>query len=117
MTKYLFRVYEIKDPYFGRLISTKADEIFKVFLHYTRSYGWRDFVHRNWCGLEQHVPCKISKVILTQFDCYVEVICNGDIPRSHVPSPFELIDKRYIGSYTLADGFFSSEQFVKDSDE
>lgn len=116
MKTVLFKVDEIHDPFFGRTISRNGDEIARVFNYYAynRDKSSRDksirkeqFTYRDWYGNETKISCHISAVIVnSKGDCYVEVTCSHDIPNHYIPSPYDIIGRRYISEYLLCDRIY-----------
>ena len=108
----IFQVYDLKDPYFGRSISHKGEEIAKAFAYYAKEdyedhQGWTKFSYRHWSGYEEPVKVRISRVLLSEnYSCYIEMEATSDILDHYWPDPFDLIDRRYIGS--------SSSNFIPD---
>jgi len=109
----IVQVYDLKDPYFGHDISHKGEEIAKVFAYYAKKdyedhQGWTKFSYRHWSGYEEDVKIRISQVLLDERNnCYIEMEATADILDHYWPTPYELIDRRYIGS--------SSSNFIPDN--
>lgn len=110
------RVYDLRDPYFGRAISHKGEEIAKVFAYYAKKdyedhQGWTKFSYRHWSGYEEEVKVRISRVLLTEdHSCYIEMETTSDILDHYWPSPYDLINKRYIGT---SSGSINPNNFTK----
>jgi hypothetical protein len=104
MKTVLFKVNEIHDPFFGRTISRNGDEIARVFNYYAynrdKSIRKEQFTYRDWYGSETRISCHISAVIVSSKGaCYVGVTCSHDIPNHYIPSPSEVIGRRYSSRY------------------
>lgn len=102
----------IRDPYFGRMISSKPEEIFKVFACYAKEQCSTKFDYEDWFGNSRKVTFRISRVILTTHNCFVEIE-GSNIPEHYVPSPCKLIGKRYICDSHKRD-FFDHETIIKE---
>lgn len=100
----IVEVYDLKDPFFGRNVTREGSEIARVFAYYAKQnyedhLGWKTFSYRRWSGYEEDVKIRISKVLLDKtYSCYVEMEATSDILDHYWPSPFDLIDNKYIGS-------------------
>ena len=112
----IVQVYDLRDPYFGRSISHSGEEVAKVFAYYAKQnhenhLGWKTFSYRRWSGYEEDVKVRISQVLLAEHDrCYVEMEATSDILDHYWPSPYDLIDRRYIGTTS---GSFIPDNFIK----
>ena len=107
---HISQVYNLHDPYFGRSISHKGDEVAKVFAFYAKkkykeNLGWTTFSYRRWSGYEEDVKIRISRVLLDERNnCYIEMEATSDILPHYWPTPYDLIDKRYIGTSSQFEG-------------
>lgn len=110
--KILTTVTDLRDPYFGREISTKPEEIFKVFAYYAKEQGPTKFDYEDWFGSCSKVTFRINRVILTNYDCFVEIE-GAKIPEHYVPSPCDLIGNRYICDSHKRD-FYTHESIIKE---
>jgi len=110
--KILTTVTDLRDPYFGRTISTKPEEIFEVFACYAKKQGSTKFDYEDWFGNCSKVTFRISRVILTDSNCFVEIE-GTNIPERYVPSPCDLIGNRYICSSHKRD-FYTHESIIKE---
>lgn len=97
-SKAMFRVHVLSDPYFGRTITSKPEEIFKALKFYAQENGWVPFEYNDWYGSTYHIKGRISKILLTQYNCYAEVEVTRSIPDHYIPTPYDCIERRYIGS-------------------
>ena len=105
------QVTEIRDPYFGRTISRKGDEIAKVLAFYAKDGHWTTFSYRHWSGYEEDVQVRINLILLDERgDCYVEMESNADILDHYWPSVCDLIDRRYLCGTSSS---FIPESFTK----
>lgn len=110
--KILTTVTDLRDPYFGRTISRDPEEIFKVFAYYAKEQGSTKFDYEDWFGSCSKVTFRISRVILTNYNCFVEIE-GANIPERYVPSPCDLIGKRYICDTHKRD-FYTHESVIKE---
>lgn len=112
----IVRVYELNDPYFGKNVTREGEEIAKAFAYYAKkdyedNHDWTTFSYRHWSGYEEDVKVRISKVLLDKYNnCYVEMEATVDILDHYWPSPYDLINKRYIGSTSSN---FIPDEFTK----
>lgn len=108
--------YDLRDPYFGREISHKGEEIARAFAFYAKKdyedhQGWTTFSYRHWSGYEEDVKIRISRVLLDEHNnCYIEMEATSDILDHYWPSPYDLINKRYIG--TVSSNYIP-DRFIK----
>lgn len=109
----IVEVHDLRDPFFGRTVTREGSEIAKVFAYYAKKdyedhLGWKTFSYRHWSGYEEDVKIRISQVLLDKtYSCYVEMEATSDILDHYWPTPYELIDRRYIGT--------SSSDFIPDN--
>lgn len=110
--KIITSVTDLRDPYFGRRISIEPEEIFKVFACYAKEQGPTKFDYEDWFGGCSKVTFRISRVILTNYNCFVEIE-GSNIPDRYVPSPGDLIGNRYICD-THKREFYAHESVIKE---
>lgn len=100
----IVQVHDLKDPFFGRDVTRKGEEIGRVFAYYAKqnyedNLGWTTFSYRSWSGYEEDIKVRISQVLLDKHNnCYVEMEATADILDHYWPMPSDLIGKRYICS-------------------
>ena len=99
--KQIYHVDEIKDPYFGRMISRKGKEIAEVFSCYAKETGWVEFQFRDWFGTIDTIKCRISQVLMSNDEFYVEAESDTRIPEHYFPSLSRLIGGKYGCSASL----------------
>lgn len=110
--KVLTTVRELCDPYFGRRISIEPEEIFKALIYYAKKQGPTKFDYEDWFGSCRSVTFRISRVILTNYSCFVEIE-GADIPKRYVPSPRDLIGNVYLCNSHERD-FYPNESVIKE---
>ena len=106
----IVKVYDLNDPFFGRRVTGDSYEVAKVFSfyakeNYQKDCGWKVFSYRRWSGYESDVKVRISRVLQDKYGmCYIEMESTEDILNHYWPDPYDLIDRKYIGS--------TSEDFI-----
>ena len=90
------KVTDLRDPYFGRIITHDGDEIAKVFAHYCEDSHWSEFMS----GRSSTVKVRVKEILLdAHAGCYIKMEADSDIPFDCWPYPADLIYKHYLCSW------------------